>query len=65
MDMWMYSTDRRLRKSEITELRGTRRCLSCQGFLLRLAERENYAPYHWIPTGYICSACNTMYLELA
>lgn len=63
MRTWMYSTDRKLTTFEQNLLAKAKRCLACEGFLLRLAERESMVPYHWIPTGFICSACNVVYVE--
>ena len=64
MAWWLFTGDRRLSRTEVLDLRKERRCYGCDGFLLRLAEREPRYPYRWLPMGYICEACNHTYLEM-
>jgi hypothetical protein len=62
MVMWMFEGIRRIKVSELLGIQKQRSCVLCQGYLLRLAERGADPPYPWIPNGYICSKCNTMYM---
>jgi hypothetical protein len=64
MTHWQYMPDRRLTPAEAAALSVTKACPACEGKLLRTAERMNYHPYQWYPNGYICGACNNMYLEI-
>lgn len=64
MKTWLYAADRRLTVAEQNSQPRDKTCLLCGGRLLRLAERETYRPYQWVPTGYVCSACNGVYLEI-
>lgn len=61
--MWSYLADRRLTPTEARNIAIGRQCLFCQGTLLRLAERDLSFPYRWHPSGYVCNACNAMYME--
>jgi len=61
--MWSYLADRRLTPSEANNLYKGRQCLFCQGTLLRVAERDLRFPYAWHPSGYVCNACNAMFME--
>jgi uncharacterized protein with PIN domain len=60
--MWVYVADRRLKKAEAEAMPKAKACLACEGLLYRLAERRPEPPYQWIPNGYICSKCNTMFM---
>lgn len=63
MTMWVYLADRRITKKEVEQLQSKQRqCFSCEGKLLRMAERCDYPPYQWVPNGYICSKCNICYM---
>jgi hypothetical protein len=61
MTMFAYYTGDRLKKVTATRIKTERGCASCDGILLRLAERNLQIPYAWHPIGYICNKCNTMY----
>ncbi len=64
MVMWVFAADRRLTKAESDSQPRDKTCLGCGGRLLRTAERETHRPYRWCPSGYICSKCNTVYVEV-
>lgn len=63
MASWLLLPERRMKKAEVDGVRGLSGCPACNARCLRLAERESTPPYHWIPTGYICSACALVVLE--
>ena len=58
-----FLPDKRVAAANVKNLVVDRTCFDCNAFLLRVAERDRRHPYHWKPRGYICSKCNTMYLE--
>jgi len=64
MVMWLFTGERRLSPAEQRRVPEDRHCVACGARLLRLAEREVGDPYHWIPTGYICSSCNAVHLTI-
>jgi len=64
MPMWQYVSDRRLSATEYSDLAQDKACAACGAKILRLAEREPFYPYAWHPTGWVCSACNTVYIML-
>jgi len=63
MTGYLLLPQRRMKTREIDSCRGLSGCPACNGRMLRLAERESRPPYHWIPTGYVCSKCNVIVLE--
>jgi len=63
MAVWMYERGRRLKPTEASRIRIGKRCPSCDEPMLRLAMRERWHPYHWMPCGWICTACNVLYEE--
>jgi uncharacterized protein with PIN domain len=62
MPMYRYVADRRLTAGESRSQPKDKTCLECGGRLLRLAERESTRPYHWFPSGYVCSHCNAVFI---
>ncbi len=62
MTMWKYVPDRRVTLKERRKLPDTLTCLCEQAEWHRVAERFGKPDYQWVPSGYICTGCNTMWL---
>lgn len=60
--MWVYEPIRRVRKAEFENVTRDRACLLCDGTVVRVAERRPEPPYQWVPNGYICQKCNSMFM---
>jgi hypothetical protein len=61
MPMVLYTAEKPLKASERAQVEIDRSCIVCGSHLLRLAEREQWHPYHWMPCGYVCSSCNRVF----
>ena len=64
MGMWLYTPVSRVTPTQASKLAVVRKCTACDGNLLRLAERAWTKPYKWVPMGFICDKCNTVYMDL-
>ena len=64
MPMYRYLADSRLTKAQADSQPKDKTCMECGGRLLRLAERETHRPYRWCPSGWVCSKCNAVYIEV-
>jgi uncharacterized protein with PIN domain len=62
MVMWRFLADHRLTKAQADSQPRDKTCMECGARLLRLAERESHRPYRWLPSGYVCTKCNAVYL---
>lgn len=62
MVMWWYLPTQRISAAVARSIPRDKLCLSCLGPLARIAERNIKAPYMWVPCGYICTKCNTMFM---
>ncbi len=60
--IWLYAAIKRLTVKQMADLPHVKKCLLCEGRLGRLAERQLVFPYVWVPTGWICTMCNTCYM---
>ena len=60
--MWVYEAIRRVKKTEFISVTETRACLLCDGTVARIAERKVEPPYQWVPSGWICTKCNSMFM---
>ncbi len=61
--LWRYFPDHRIGAHEQTSIEEARACTDCAGGLMnRLAERQFQPPYRWIPVGYRCNKCGTMFV---
>ena len=63
MANWAHTKGKRLTAAETKRVQLERGCLTCEGALLRMAQRELFSPWRWIPCGYICDRCNTIIWE--
>jgi predicted RNA-binding Zn-ribbon protein involved in translation (DUF1610 family) len=59
----VYRGAERLKAAAVREIVVSRACPDCGSHLLRIAVREMFAPYHWIPSGYQCSTCSFVLLD--
>jgi hypothetical protein len=64
MVMWIYVPERRVKNSELESIQRQRICLTCTGYLARVAERDPAPYYNWTPNGYICTKCNLCYMSV-
>jgi len=62
--MKRYKPLRNISDAEQSALLLLKGCASCGHKLLRLAERMDYPPYQWVPSGYICTFCHTILMEV-
>lgn len=62
---WRYDPVSRLGGNDETVVVQGRACPYCQNGVARhLAERQMVYPYHWIPVGYRCTDCGTIFADM-
>lgn len=60
-----YGVARKVTADEsLPYLRNAPLCAQCNVRLIRIAEREVFPPYNWIPAGWECGTCNYIDLEV-
>jgi len=62
MAWFVYSADVQVRGKAVQDVERDKSCPLCYSKLQRLAWRDLLPPHHWQPFGFICSACNAVYV---
>lgn len=63
MAYWFFSAESRVTHANVVDIE-QRLCPRCEaGYLNRLAERNKFPPYRWVPIGYRCDSCGQAVIE--
>jgi hypothetical protein len=61
--LWRYFPDHPIGSTDTVAVTRARCCPECpNGEMNRLAERQFHEPYRWIPVGFRCNTCGTIYV---